>query len=162
MRPRACGDQPSIASQTATRALFDLEARVQVRSHKLLTLLTMRKHFLLYIALKDKSIACVLEHVLVETNLGARQRPRALPLPTCGSVFLIIQCFICKVSLLFSALHGKCPYYSFICKLSSYYLVLYLQVVGARQRPRTLPLPVCGAVLHRPPPTPMRQLHSLV
>jgi hypothetical protein len=24
---------------------------------------------------------------------------------------LIIQCFICKVSLLFSALYAKCPYY---------------------------------------------------
>ena len=32
---------------------------------------------------------------------------------------LIIQCFVCKMSLLFSAVYAKCPYY----------LVLYMQSV---------------------------------
>ena len=53
---------------------------------------------------------------------------------------LIIRCFICIVSLLFSALYAKCPYYVVLYVQSvhimralyakcPYYVVLYMQSV---------------------------------
>ena len=39
---------------------------------------------------------------------------------------LIIECYICNVSLLFTALYATCPYYYAKCP---YYVVLYMQSV---------------------------------
>ena len=53
------------------------------------------------------------------------------------NTFRIVQCYICKVSLLFTALYAKCPYYAVLYKdtlliikhLLYYILVLYMQSV---------------------------------
>ena len=47
---------------------------------------------------------------------------------------LIIQCFICKVSLLFSALYAKCLLFSALYAKCPYYSVLYVQSGRAQGR----------------------------